>query len=143
MRIAHVTDFYLPRLGGIELHVSDLATRQLAAGHEVTVVTASPSHGAAEPLGADVVRVTDAYRRPHVLDPRAPFAGARVLLDEGFDVVHVHVAIASPLAFWAARTCAQAGLPTVVTVHSLWGWAHPILRTLDTLGGYSRRPLRW
>ena len=39
MRIAHVTDFYLPRLGGIELHVSDLSDRQRAAGHEVEVLT--------------------------------------------------------------------------------------------------------
>jgi glycosyltransferase involved in cell wall biosynthesis len=42
MRIAHVTDFYLPRLGGIEMHVRDLAMRQQAAGHEVEVITSSP-----------------------------------------------------------------------------------------------------
>ncbi len=38
MRIAHVTDCYLPRLGGIELQVHDLASRQ-AAHHDVTVFT--------------------------------------------------------------------------------------------------------
>ena len=58
MRIAHVTDFYLPRLGGIEMHVSDLAARQVALGHEVTVVTSSPSEGtSAAEGGPDVVRL--------------------------------------------------------------------------------------
>ena len=31
MRIAHVTDCYLPRLGGIEMQVRALAAHQLAA----------------------------------------------------------------------------------------------------------------
>ncbi|MGC8513983.1 MAG: glycosyltransferase family 4 protein [Acidimicrobiales bacterium] len=38
MRIAHVTDCYLPRLGGIELQVHDLVSRQ-AAHHDVTIFT--------------------------------------------------------------------------------------------------------
>ncbi len=38
VRIAHVTDCYLPRLGGIELQVHDLASRQ-AAHHDVTIFT--------------------------------------------------------------------------------------------------------
>ncbi len=42
MRIAHVSDCYLPRLGGIEMQVHDLATRQRAAGHETTVITQTP-----------------------------------------------------------------------------------------------------
>ena len=35
-----LTDCYLPRLGGIEVQVHDLATRLVAAGHEVEVFTA-------------------------------------------------------------------------------------------------------
>lgn len=143
MRIAHVTDFYLPRLGGIEMHVSDLASRQAALGHDVTIVTSSPSEGPDPADGPDVVRVTDAFRRPRAIHPLAPFAGARLLRAGDYDVVHVHVGVGSPLAFWAALTCARAGLPTVITVHSLWAWAHPIFRTLNAIGGFSRQPLRW
>jgi glycosyltransferase involved in cell wall biosynthesis len=144
MRIAHVTDFYLPRLGGIEMHVGDLAARQVALGHEVTVLTSSPGDGCPEPAdGPAVVRVTDGLRRPHAFHPQAPFSGARQLLEGTFDVVHVHVGVASPLGFWAARAAARAGVPTVVTVHSLWAWAHPIFRSLDRPGGYSRLPIRW
>ncbi|MCW2725576.1 MAG: GDP-mannose-dependent alpha-(1-2)-phosphatidylinositol mannosyltransferase [Frankiales bacterium] len=144
MRIAHVTDFYLPRLGGIEMHVGDLAARQVAQGHEVTVITSSPGEGTTDPAdGPAVVRVTDGLRRPHAFHPQAPFSGAKELLDGRFDMVHVHVGVASPLGFWAARTASRAGLPTVVTVHSLWAWAHPIFQALDRPGGYSRLPIRW
>jgi glycosyltransferase involved in cell wall biosynthesis len=144
MRIAHVTDFYLPRLGGIEMHVSDLARRQHAMGHDVTIVTSSPAEGQVDPADAPaVVRVTESFRRPRAIHPRAPFAGARVLLHGDFDVVHVHAGVGSPLAFWAALRCARAGIPTVVTVHSLWAWAHPIFRTLNLIAGFSRQPIRW
>lgn len=144
MRIAHVTDFYLPRLGGIEMHVSDLAVRQLGAGHDVTIVTSSPSAGTADgPDGPVVVRVTEHFRRPRAIHLGAPLAGARVLLQGDFDVVHVHAGVGSPLAFWAALMCARAGIPTVITVHSLWAWAHPIFRTLNAIAGFSRVPIRW
>jgi glycosyltransferase involved in cell wall biosynthesis len=144
VRIAHVTDFYLPRLGGIEMQVSDLAARQCAVGHDVTIVTSSPSEGASDPAdGPAVIRVTEAMRRPRAIHPLAPFVGARVLLDGAFDVAHVHVGVGSPLGFWAALRCVRAGIPTVVTVHSLWAWAHPIFRTLNAIAGYSRQPIRW
>jgi glycosyltransferase involved in cell wall biosynthesis len=144
VRIAHVTDFYLPRLGGIEMHVSDLASRQHALGHDVTIVTSSPAAGTSDPVdGPAVVRVTDGFRKPRAIHPRAPFTGARVLIEGDFDVVHVHAGIGSPLAFWAALRCARTGIPTVVTVHSLWAWAHPIFRTLNAIAGFSRQPIRW
>ena len=44
MRILHVSDCYLPRLGGIEVQVRELAVRQAAAGHDVHVATATPGH---------------------------------------------------------------------------------------------------
>ena len=144
MKIAHVTDFYLPRLGGIEMQVADLAAHQQAQGHQVTVITSSPSQGYPDPLdGPRVVRVTDALRRPRAIHPRAPFLGAAALLEGDFDAVHVHVGVGSPLAFWAALFAARRGLPTVITVHSLWAWVYPIFKSLDLVGGFSRQPIRW
>ena len=43
MRILHVTDGYGPRLGGIEVFVEGLARHQSLAGHEVSVLTATPA----------------------------------------------------------------------------------------------------
>ena len=47
MRIALVSDCYLPRLGGIELQVHDLAGQLIRAGHQVTVFTVTDGPPAA------------------------------------------------------------------------------------------------
>lgn len=145
MRIAHVTDFYLPRLGGIEMHVSDLAERQRLRGHDVHVVTSSPAGAVPpDPTGAvRVHRVTDGFRRPHALHPFAVRDGITDLLALRPDVVHAHLGVASPLAFFLARAAARHGIPTVVTVHSMWAGVRPIMKTMDALGGWSDLPITW
>ena len=42
MRVAHISDCYLPRLGGIEVQVHDLARHLMGAGHEVEVFSGQP-----------------------------------------------------------------------------------------------------
>ena len=60
MRILHVTDAYLPRTGGIEMHVHDLAQAQAAGGDEVDIVTMTRGRGALDaPGGATVIRPGD------------------------------------------------------------------------------------
>jgi glycosyltransferase involved in cell wall biosynthesis len=106
VKILHVTDSYLPTIGGIELHVHDLAVRQRAAGHDVAVAARSDAADAAD-AAHDPVRRVDRGRGPW-------------LVHEAPDVVHAHVSIVSPFALATARRAGRAGIPTVVTVHSLW-----------------------
>jgi glycosyltransferase involved in cell wall biosynthesis len=145
VKVVHVTDFYLPRLGGIEMHVSDLAQRQVDRGHEVAVLTASPSAGHVD--GTDdvrVVRLTDRLPpRPSVWHPAAMFVGAAALRRERPDVAHIHVGVGTPLGFWAARSAVRAGIPTLVTVHSMWSQVRYVFRMLDLPGGWSRLPIQW
>jgi len=138
VKIAHVSDFYLPRLGGIETHVSDLTELQRAQGHDVQVITSTPG-----PEGPHVRRVTQAFRRPHALHPLAVRAGIGTLHDLDVDVVHAHLGVGSPLAFFLARAAARDGIPTLVTVHSMWAGVGPIMSTMDALGGWSRLPITW
>jgi len=138
VKIAHVSDFYLPRLGGIETHVSDLAGLQRAQGHDVQVLTSTPG-----PTGTDLHRVTQAFRRPHALHPLAVRAGIGALRDLDVDVVHAHLGVASPLAFFLARTAARDGIPTLVTVHSMWAGVGQIMATMDAFGGWSTLPITW
>lgn len=42
MKIALVSDWYRPRVGGIEFQIESLAARLVAAGHAVTVITPTP-----------------------------------------------------------------------------------------------------
>jgi glycosyltransferase involved in cell wall biosynthesis len=108
VRIALVTDCYLPRLGGIELQVHDLAVHLIRAGHQVTVFTITDG----PPSAGDVPVV----RLPAVSGVPLPEAVDRLrsaLRD--FDVVHCHSSLVSPLAWKAARLTDGA----LLTLHSL------------------------
>ena len=52
LKIALISDCYVPRLGGIEMQVHDLARHLQLAGHEVVVLTTTPG-----PAVIDGVRV--------------------------------------------------------------------------------------
>ncbi|MGW5049497.1 glycosyltransferase [Actinokineospora sp. NPDC004072] len=117
--IVHVSDCFHPRLGGIEVQVGDLACRQLGAGHEVAVITATPGSGV--PSGLPPVHRVCAPL-PFEL-PVHPWPGARLrqlFAELRPRVVHVHVGAVSPFAWQAVHACLRWSLPLVVTVHSMW-----------------------
>jgi len=139
-----VSDCYAPRTGGIETQVRALAARQSAGGDDVRVITATPGHasvfsGRDEVDGLPVHRV--AARIPFEL-PVHPHTAREVghLLD-GYpvDVVHVHAGVVSPFAWGAVRAATKRGIPTLVTVHSVWGpLARPGFGLSDTVVRWSR-----
>ncbi|MET7398674.1 glycosyltransferase family 4 protein [Dactylosporangium sp. NPDC005572] len=138
MRIAHVTDVYLPRLGGVELQVHDLVTRQRAAGHDTLVVTTTPGPG-----GPRIVRLGgDRYGAgPYRVVPGRALTD--VLRVYGVDVVHAHVSALSPTAWTAAGLAASGGRPTVVTVHSMWDGIVPLVRGYTRLRSAATWPVVW
>jgi phosphatidylinositol alpha 1,6-mannosyltransferase len=114
MRILHVTDTFLPRLGGIELHVADLAARQHAAGHEVMILTAQEAP-ALPPRGLDGVQIQR-------LGPGFFGVGIKrkvVPVVAGFapDVVHAHLTVGSPFTWGVLRHTGQ--FPILTSLHSL------------------------
>jgi glycosyltransferase involved in cell wall biosynthesis len=136
MRILHVTDVYLPRRGGIELHVADLACAQRSAGNEVDVLTLT-SAAPSSTTGSVISPALDAglwKRARFVWQHRAYAAG------QHYDVVHVHCSTVSPLSF---ATVAATDIPTVVTVHSLWRRYTLLYRAADYLVRWSRSPVTW
>ncbi|MFZ2482163.1 MAG: glycosyltransferase, partial [Propioniciclava sp.] len=117
MRIALVSDYYLPTLGGVQTVVKAHREALTEAGHEVTVFAplAEPS---TDP-GVVALPVSGVFRPdgfPFAWPPagvedalRAEFASRRV------EVVHVHSEMFAALGgFGAARTL---GLPVVQTMH--------------------------
>jgi glycosyltransferase involved in cell wall biosynthesis len=133
VRIAHISDCYLPRTGGIETQVRGLALAQAARGDEPVIMTATPGDGTIH-SGRDLVDglVVErlAVRLPGDLPvhPRTRAGVCALLAEHPVDVAHVHVGATSPFAWGALRALAELDLPTVVTVHSVWG---PLSR-----GGY-------
>jgi phosphatidylinositol alpha 1,6-mannosyltransferase len=140
MRILHVTGAYRPRVGGIEVFVEDLARRQVGAGHEVTVLTASPPSDS-RPDAAGPARVV---RTPlTVLHPLAPPAARETALSGTYDLVHAHLSVVSPFATAVARAADEAGIATVKTVHSMWGGGGPAVRAVRALAGWDQSAAVW
>lgn len=144
MRIAHVTDCYLPRMGGIERQVEGLVRAQRAAGHDVHIITSVPLDDEPTTQAQDFVHrperrggPTGGIRYSNML------SGRRHAVSGDFDVVHVHVSTFSPMAYLAAGATSERGIPTVVTLHSLWSYATPVFRAFDLGLGWRNWPITW
>jgi glycosyltransferase involved in cell wall biosynthesis len=139
MRILHVTDAYLPRQGGIEMHVRDLARAQSQAGDDVDILTLTRHD---RPV--DLVEQMSVIR-PHagagISDKvRFMFAHRADGVARGYDVVHAHCSTVSPMSFLAFATPGSARL---MTVHSLWRRYTPLYRGFDHLLHWSEWPVTW
>lgn len=131
MRIVHISDCFLPRLGGIEVQVDGLTKAQVDAGHEVHIITSTAWNG---PGSANVADGGVTVHRLHAkipfdlpLHPRAISVIRRALQDIDPDVVHVHVGAVSQFAWGGIIAAHKLRIPTLSTVHSMWG---PISRGL-------------
>lgn len=119
MKVALVCDWYRPRIGGLELHLQDLARELSKRGHDVVVITSTPGSDQVEGLP---VRRIDAPRLPGLellYTAEGVRRVARAIAAEQPDVVHAHVSIVSPVAFAAAVAAERQHLPSVVTFHSI------------------------
>lgn len=114
MRIVHVTDAYLPKRGGIETQVHDLARHQQVAGHDVLVVTRVmgathaevPVYSAGDGQGHGPAAWVRTARR---IEPAL----------RGADQVHAHLSMISPAGLVGLRGATRLGLPAVATYHSV------------------------
>ncbi len=115
------------QIGGAEIHVTALADRLRARGHEVTVVCPR-----GRPLVAELVARGMPVLTPRTfgkLDPVMLVRLIRWLRRNRAQVIHTHLSTASLLGSTAARI---AGIPAVATVHGLntrtcFNWAHAII----------------
>lgn len=138
MRVALVCDWFLPRQGGIELHLRDLALALRARGVDARVVTTT--------RGADLVDGVPVHRVPAALAPGAGFAFTpaamarlgEVIRRERFDVVHAHASVISPVAYAGALAGARAGAASLVTFHSMLHRSSFLLGASEALFTWAR-----
>jgi phosphatidylinositol alpha-mannosyltransferase len=123
MRIALVTEYYYPHLGGITEHVQNLALQFSRLGHRAIIITSHMGEwGQDEPFvyrvgrsqlvffNGSFARFTIGFQLKNRL--------TEILQQEQIDLVHVHPPLAPTLgliASWAAR---HLGIPVVGTFHS-------------------------
>ena len=138
MRLLMITPYYLPKIGGVERHVHEIATRLgRRSDFNVTIVTARYDAELPEFEQHDGFEVRRIAARPHGRDwlftPELP----RLVATGGWDVVHIqsYHTLVAPLAMASA---ARAHLPYVVTFH---GGGHSA-RIRGELRHLQRRMLR-
>ena len=138
LRVALVCDWFLPRLGGLELHLRDLAQHLNAAGHTAEIITTTPGDPVVE--GVRVHRVeARRLRGGQVIYTRRGMRAVEHAVQQGqFDVIHSHVSIVSPVAYAGARAGQRLGLPTVVTFHSVPRGPRILYRVLGRMLGIHR-----
>jgi glycosyltransferase involved in cell wall biosynthesis len=135
-RVAVLSDWCLPRRGGIETHILALARHLRQAGVAADILTCFP--GPDEIEGVRIERITAA---------RLPLAGIAVspllvgtlrrrLAAGGYDIVHLHPSQVAPFCLAASVAADRLGLPVVATFHSLMGVLAPVLRMAERLSGW-------
>ncbi len=148
MRVAHISDCYLPRTGGIELQVRGLSQAQLASGGEPEIITATPAARGNPHIRNETDSGVPIHRLAVDLPgglPITPYFGGRLrtLLRDGVDVVHVHGGLVSAFAWPALRTAVLAGTPAIVSVHSVWADWSRAFSAVNALAGWRRWPVVW
>ncbi len=135
MRIAIVTDYYYPHLGGITEHVHGQATELTRRGHEVTVVTGNVMRpppivdGEIRPeanVPFEIVRVgralpgyANASQTYHVVDPLLRRKLKQIFEQRKVDVVHVHSPYSPILPIMGVLAAPKTAV-TVGTFHSVF-----------------------
>jgi glycosyltransferase involved in cell wall biosynthesis len=142
VRIAIASDWFPPRLGGIEGQLLRLAEGLATRGHTVDVITSTP--GAREGRGF-ALRPLDVARVPGSdVAMSASLVGAlRQELRRGYDVVHAHVSVVSPVGYMATALARMASIATVITFHSVLRQKRHVLKVLNVGGGLTKSAVVW
>jgi phosphatidylinositol alpha-mannosyltransferase len=130
MRVALVTEFYYPHLGGVTEHVYNLAKLLDRSGHRAIVIT---SHMRRTRADEDSPEADPGYVRrigtSRIIYSAGSFArittgwGLRrqlrsVLQQEAVDLVHVHCGLNPVLGLVAPEAARDLDIPVVATFHS-------------------------
>jgi glycosyltransferase involved in cell wall biosynthesis len=148
VRIIHISDSYAPKRGGIEVQIAELARRQIADGHEVSVITrwtvgSSPAERPV-PGPGDCRSPQVMVLPPTWLTPRSTLRSLRELLGQAQpDAVHVHVSVVSPLALAALKVADELALPSVATLHSMLDYLTPLYQAGKYVLGWHRWGTQW
>nr|WP_167145351.1 glycosyltransferase family 4 protein [Actinomyces sp. ZJ308] len=119
MRIAMVTNTYPPRMGGLELHIANLAQSLSDLGHRIWVLTLASERS--ERMDSGIQVRTERSHLPIADVISFPSFGTtsditRFLRDNSIDVVSTHTRF-FPMSLVGLRAAHAARIPTIHTEH--------------------------
>ncbi|MFN8579922.1 MAG: glycosyltransferase family 4 protein [Gemmatimonadaceae bacterium] len=118
-RVAIVTEYYYPHLGGVTEHVHHFAAELRRRGHEADIITGRVTGTESEPgiirVGRSVPIYSNASMARITLGSGLRAEMRALLAHGGYDIVHVHAPFSPSPPVLAIEEAAQ---PVVGTVHS-------------------------
>lgn len=141
LKIALVCDWFLPQLGGIELHLRDLAKHFNEQGHDAHIITPFP--GPRRQDGIQIHRIPSKQipKLSLMINPLAFRSLERVLKKGKFDVLHAHSGVVSPFAYGSLYVAKKLHIPHLITNHSLLEKSAKVFRLLNVVSRWHRWPL--
>ena len=123
MKIAHVTAFYYPTIGGVEQVVKELAERYVQQGHEVHVFTSDWDKNKRIKTKKETINGVHVHRHFHILKI-ANFASIFpsmlwTLSRYKFDIIHTHVS-GHAHTFFGSLIAKIKRTPLIHTTHCPW-----------------------
>ncbi len=120
LKIAMATDWFLPRVGGVEYHVATISELLTERGHEVHVLTNALFGQGKYPY---VVHRIDKGINLRFWNVRVGYSMAKEIADiikkEHYDIVHGHNYF-SPISATAMNIASGIyGIPSIMTIHSM------------------------
>lgn len=123
IKVALVSDWYYPKVGGVASHMHDLAIKLKEMGHEVTIVTNNRVTGKEEELeerGIGLLKIPGVVSPLLEINLTYGIKSTKELTPflEDFDVVHSHHAF-TPLSLKAVKAARTLDKATFMTTHSI------------------------
>lgn len=126
-------------MGGIELHLRDLALALRDAGVDARIVTTTPGESVVDGIPVHRVRTPLMPGAGLAVWPGVLADVERVVRHEDFDVVHAHASVVSPVALAGAVAARRAGVASLVTFHSMLHRSSFLLGASEALFSWSAR----
>ena len=124
LRIALVTEYYYPHLGGVCEHVHFFAREARRLGHHVDIITSripgAPDRPNVIRLGRSVPWYINGSQSRITVGGSLRRDMRRVLREGGYDVVHVHSPLTPVLPLLAIE---ESPVPVVGTFHTYFDWS--------------------
>jgi glycosyltransferase involved in cell wall biosynthesis len=122
LKIALVSDWYYPRVGGVEYAINALARHLIALGHEVHIITKKiKGTSAHEQLNnLLIIRLESNSISEHLITKKAYQSLQKELILGNYDIVHAH-GIDSPMALTSLLISRRNNIKSVLTNHSQIG----------------------